>query len=429
MAEITTLNIGLVGLGTIGSGVIKILAEQREVLLKKTGLDVQLRTVCDLDLAGKQYLIGNSNAVTDFREVVEDPEIDLVIELIGGYNAARELTLESLRQGKTVVTANKALLALYGKEIFAAARESGQEIGFEAAVAGTIPVIRSIQSGLVANNIESIYGILNGTTNYVLTKMAQENWSYEEALGEAQRLGFAEADPTFDVEGTDACHKICLLSWLGFGARIPFDEIPHEGITHLARVDIQTAQKLGYEVKLLGIAKTTEEGIDCRVHPTMIPVDHILSSVQNEVNAVLVDSNYSGETTYIGKGAGSEPTAAAVLSDVLYYGARRYLAEKRLELPSVDEGQLMPRENSQSRFYIRLTTEDRSGILARVFEELGREDISVAQVVQEEEHEKDRVPIIIITHTTNVGKVERAVKKIQEEPFITGETVIIRVEE
>jgi homoserine dehydrogenase len=423
------IKIGIIGIGTVGSGVLNIIKENKECILKRSGIDINISKLCDLELKNKKDLISGFKTTTDCNEIIEDPEIHVVIELIGGYTSAKEIILKSLKNKKVIITANKALLALHGTDIFSTAHSNRVEIGFEAAVAGTIPILRSLKTGLIANKVHSIHGILNGTTNYILTKMTDEGIFYKEALKNAQELGFAEANPTFDVEGTDAAHKLTLLSWLAFDKKIDFNQVSSEGITDITPIDINYAGDMGYVIKLLGIAKDTSDGVECRVHPTMISKNHILASVKNEMNAVFIGSNYSGQTTYIGKGAGSFPTATSIISDVIYYGNRIDDSTKELELPEIYKtAHVKPSSEIISRFYFRFSAKDSPGVLAQITRILGNNNISISHVNQRVKG-VEPVDVIVVTHPAKEGDVKDAIVKIDKLSGILQKTVIIRVED
>lgn len=424
MKEVT---IGLIGFGTVGSGVYNIIKNNGDLIQQRTGLQLKIKTICDLrtDIVAKAV---KGITVTDnWKEVINDKHIDFVIELIGGIEPAKKIVLEALKKGKSVISANKKLLAEEGKDLFKATTQYAQ-IGFEAAVAGGIPCILSLQEGLVANKVKTIMGILNGTTNYILTQMENTQQPFPEALKDAQEQGFAEADPTFDIEGQDAGHKISLLSMLAFGKNIDFKKIPIEGITKINNIDIAYARDMGYTIKLLGIAKNINNKIDIRVHPTMIPNSHPLATVREENNAVMFDCDMTDPILLYGKGAGSFPTASAVLSDVI-----RISTHKNSEQPTVwseeEADYLLPAERV-SRYYIRVHTIDEPGILSEISGILGKHSISIASVMQKEWDSKENyVPLILMTHEAPEMAILKAVEEINNFEFTEKDTVIIRVED
>lgn len=380
------VKIGLIGFGTVGSGVYHILEKNGNIIENRTGLKLKIKTICDLrtDLVAKE--VKNITVTDNWKEIVNDKEIDFIIELIGGIEPAKTIVLEALKNGKSVVSANKKLLAEEGKDIFKAVTQHAH-IGFEAAVAGGIPCILSLQKGLVANNVKTIMGILNGTTNYILTQMENTQQPFPEALKDAQDKGFAEADPTFDIEGQDAGHKISLLSMLAFGKNIDFSKVPIEGITKINNIDISYARDMGYTIKLLGIAKNINNKIDIRVHPTMIPNEHPLATIRNENNAVMFDCDMTDPVLLYGKGAGSYPTASAVLSDVIQISTHQN--SEKPAMWSEEEAEYLLPEERISRYYIRVHTIDKPGILSKISGILGKHSISIASVMQKEWDSKE----------------------------------------
>jgi homoserine dehydrogenase len=398
------VKVGIIGLGTVGAGVAEILLNEKQLLANRSGIQIELKTVVDiswdksskLDLGG---VVKSSNAY----DILNDPEIDVVVETIGGFDPAREFVKTALQNRKHVVTANKALIATFGKELFELAVDNRVNLLFEASVGGGIPIIKGLREGLVANNIQNIFGILNGTSNYILTKMHTENVSFSEALAEAQRLGFAEADPTLDVEGGDAAHKIAILASLASSSIVDHDSVYVEGITRISSLDISFAKELGYTIKLLAICRVLENGLDVRVHPTLVPDWHLLASVSNELNAVFVQSDYVGNTMFYGPGAGQRPTASAVVADIIDAAKYKCLEGHRmLYKPAINpkaEAVVVPLEQITNRFYLRMYTYDAPGILAQISGILGEEKVSISSVMQLETHEKDNyVPLVILTH-------------------------------
>jgi homoserine dehydrogenase len=418
------IRIGLVGAGTVGQGVIKILQNSSELIRERTGAILELKMVCDknpaIEKAHKDIF------TSDYQKITTHPDIDIVVELVGGTGFAFEVVKSALENKKSVVTANKALLSEKGKQLFALAKENQVEIGYEASVAGTIPIIRSIKTSLVANDFVSLYGILNGTTNFILTKMEEENLGYEEALKIAQDLGFAEKDPTFDVEGIDAAHKVSILASIAFNKSLRIQDIYVEGISRISPTEIQFARELGYRIKLLGICKKNEDKIEARVHPTMIPIQHPIANVRNEMNAVYIDTNYSGPLVFSGKGAGSLPTASAVVSDLVFYGTRfgqKDFSEKNLYEPA----SLVTLDESEERFYLRFNTVDRPGVISAITGVLGSHQISISSVRQYEPS-TEPVKLIIITHKAQESKVRLSLEEIDKCEFIKEKSVMMRLE-
>lgn len=437
------IGVGLVGLGTIGTGVHKVLADNAEVIEQRLGFPLKLVRIADLDtetdrgidLTGVQF-------DSDTEGLIHDPNVDIVIELIGGYDVAKRITLASIEAGKHVVTANKALLALHGEEIFGAAQAKGVDVAFEASVGGGIPVLRALREGLAANKIESVHGILNGTTNYVLTEMESTGEDFEVVLKRAQDLGYAEADPSFDVDGIDAAHKLSLLAAMAFGAKVAFKELPTEGLRGLVPLDFEMAEQCGYRIKLLGIAKSVVgadgvERLDARVHPTMVPIDSMLANVDGAMNAVAVTGNAVGPTLYYGAGAGEMPTASAVVGDLMEIareirrsgkGGRvaplSYVAGNLVEMPLLDIGGL------EARCYLRFTAADRPGVLGHITGALGERGVGIETALQEGEGDgQGSVPIIILTHPAREAAVRDAIDEIDGHDDVTEPTCLIRIEE
>lgn len=417
------LKIGLIGFGTVGSGVYTLLQDNNEIITLRTGVDVVIKTICDLntDIVRKNT---TGIKITDkWRDIIDDPEIDIVVELIGGIEPAGNIIKSSLESGKNVVTANKMLLAEKSIEILETIAKTGNSIGFEAAVGGGIPCILSLKKGLVANRIKSVTGILNGTTNYILSKMEDDGITFDEALKGAQKKGFAESDPTFDVEGIDAGHKIAILAMLSYGRSFNFKDLSIEGITKISPIDISYAHDMGYAIKLLGITKMVKGKLDIRVHPTMIPKNHPMASVRNEFNSIMFDTDMADAVVLTGKGAGSRPTASSVISDIVdlassngYMGA--FTGEAELMLPS----------ERISRYYIRLLTEDSPGILSKISGVLGNYKISIASVIQKEVNEAN-VPLIIVTHEAIESEMFQCIEEIKKFDFVKDSITIIRVED
>jgi homoserine dehydrogenase len=431
------LRVGLLGIGTVGSGTFEVLARNQEEIRRRAGCAIEIAVVADLDTARAAAIVqGRARVVADAAAVVADPDIDVVVELIGGYGIAKKLVLEAIRQGKHVVTANKALLAVHGTEIFAAARERGVTVAFEAAVAGGIPIIKALREGLTANRIEWVAGIINGTTNFILSEMRAKGLDFGTVLKEAQRLGYAEADPTFDIEGVDAAHKATILSAIAFGVPVQFDKAHVEGITALQAADIRYAEQLGYRIKLLGIARRRERGIELRVHPTLIPSTRLIANVEGAMNAVVVKADAVGTTLYYGKGAGSEPTASAVIADLVDI-ARLQSADPGHRVPhlafqpgSLADTPILPISEVVTSYYLRLVVADKAGVLARITGILAEHDISIDAVLQRESAEGEKqTDLIILTHDTVEGRMAAALAQMQALATVLAPIVKLRKEE
>jgi len=432
-----TIQVGLLGIGTVGSGVFNVLQRNREEIWRRAGRHIEITVVADLDTARAKAVVGDkARVVSDAREVIANPEIDIVIELIGGYGIARTLVMEAIAAGKHVVTANKALLAVHGTEIFAAAREKGVVVAFEAAVAGGIPIIKALREGLTANRIEWIAGIINGTTNFILSEMRSKGLDFAVALKEAQRLGYAEADPTFDIEGIDAAHKATIMSAIAFGVPVQFERAHVEGITKLQAADIRYAEQLGYRIKLFGITKRRPGGIELRVHPTLVPAQRLIANVEGAMNAVVVHGDAVGTTLYYGKGAGSEPTASAVIADLVDI-TRLHTADPDHRVPylafqpgALQDTPILPIEAVVTSFYLRLVVADEAGVLARITGILAEHGISIDAVLQRESGEgEDQTDVIILTHDTVEGEMNKAIAQMQALPTVRAPIVRIRKEE
>lgn len=432
-----TIRVGLLGIGTVGHGTFSVLNRNQEEITRRAGRPIQISMVADKDLdRAKRLTEGVAVTLTeDAFEVVRSPDVDVVVELIGGYGVARELVLEAISHGKHVVTANKALLAVHGNEIFAAARKQGVMVAFEAAVAGGIPVIKAVREGLSANRIEWIAGIINGTTNFILSEMRDKGLSFDEVLKEAQRLGYAEADPTFDIEGFDAAHKITLLSALAFGTPVQFEKAYVEGITKLKAEDIRYAEQLGYRIKLLGITRRTACGIELRVHPTLVPQKRLIANVEGAMNAVLVQADAVGSTLYYGKGAGSEPTASAVIADLVDV-ARLNSADPLQRVPylafqddQLSDEPILPMSDVRTAYYLRLSVEDKAGVLADITRILADQAISIDAMIQREPEDGDEcTDIIILTHSTTEHAMNAAISQIEALSVVRGEVTRLRQE-
>jgi homoserine dehydrogenase len=435
------IKVGLLGIGTVGSGTFNVLKRNQAEIKGRAGRAIEITMVADLDVArAKQLTNGECEVVNDANLVVNNPDIDIVIELIGGYGIARDLVMKAIANGKHVVTANKALLATHGTEIFKAAQEKGVMVAFEAAVAGGIPIIKALREGLTANRIEWIAGIINGTTNFILSEMRDKGLDFSEVLKEAQRLGYAEADPTFDIEGVDAAHKATLMSAIAFGIPVQFDKAYVEGITRLQATDIQYAEQLGYRIKLLGIAKRTrvngKDGIELRVHPTLIPAKRLIANVEGAMNAVLVQGDAVGATLYYGKGAGSEPTASAVIADLVDI-TRLATADPGHRVPhlafqpdSMSDTPILPMSEITTSYYLRMQVADQPGVLADITRILADSTISIDAMLQKEPAEGEtRADIIMLTHQTQEKNIVAAIEKIEALATVVGNVTKIRLEQ
>ena len=433
------IQVGLLGIGTVGSGTFNVLTRNQEEIRRRAGRGIEITMVADLNVERAREIVGDqAQVVADARAVVANPAIDIVVELIGGYGIARTLVLEAIAAGKHVVTANKALLAVHGTEIFAAAREKGVMVAFEAAVAGGIPIIKALREGLTANQVQWVAGIINGTTNFILSEMRDKGLDFDVVLKEAQRLGYAEADPTFDVEGVDAAHKLTIMSAIAFGIPMQFDKAHVEGITKLAAADIRYAEQLGYRIKLLGIAKRRDDvgGIELRVHPTLVPAKRLIANVEGAMNAVMVQGDAVGTTLYYGKGAGSEPTASAVIADLVDI-TRLHTADPDHRVPHLafqpDELRttpILPVEQVRTAFYLRLRVADQKGVLSAITAILAGADISIDAVLQRESADgENQTDLIILTHETQEGAMRAALAQMQALPTVLAPIVSLRKEE
>ena len=435
------IQVGLLGIGTVGSGVFNVLQRNQDEISRRAGRGIEIAMVADLDVERAKSVVGpNVQVVNDARAVIANPDIDIVIELIGGYGVAKALVLEAIAAGKHVVTANKALLAVHGTEIFAAASAKGVMVAFEAAVAGGIPIIKALREGLTANRIQWLAGIINGTTNFILSEMRDKGLDFDVVLKEAQRLGYAEADPTFDIEGVDAAHKATIMSAIAFGIPVQFDKAYVEGITKLGATDIRYAEQLGYRIKLLGITKRTDKGVELRVHPSLVPSKRLIANVEGAMNAVVVQSDAVGATLYYGKGAGSEPTASAVIADLVDI-TRLHTADPLHRVPylafqpdSLSDLPVLPMSEVVTSYYLRLRVADQTGVLARVTSLLAEAGISIDAVLQREADQvggegATSTDLIILTHDTREGTMNDALAKLQQLPTVLAPIVRIRKEE
>jgi homoserine dehydrogenase len=435
--SIKPINVGLLGIGTVGGGTFTVLQRNAEEIARRAGRPIRIVVVADRNVELAKKVTGGACRVTDDAfSVVSDPEVDIVIELIGGYGVAKELVLKAIANGKHVVTANKALLATHGNEIFKAAQDKGVMVAFEAAVAGGIPIIKAVREGLTANRIEWIAGIINGTTNFILSEMRDKGLSFDTVLKEAQRLGYAEADPTFDIEGVDAAHKITILAALAFGIPMQFDKAYIEGISKLDAIDIKYAEQLGYRIKLLGITKRTPEGVELRVHPTLIPSKRLIANVEGAMNAVVVQGDAVGATLYYGKGAGAEPTASAVIADLVDV-TRMHTADPLNRVPhlafqpnAMADLKILPMDEVQTSYYLRLRVQDKPGVLADITRILADEQISIDAVIQKEPEEgEEQTDLIMLTHLTREKRINAAIVKIEALGVVAGKVTKLRLEE
>jgi homoserine dehydrogenase len=450
------IQVGLLGIGTVGSGVVNVLKRNQHEILRRAGRGIEITMVADLDVARARSLVdADVTVVSDGRAVIANPEIDIVIELIGGYGIARQLVMESIEAGKHVVTANKALLAVHGTEIFAAAHRKGVMVAFEAAVAGGIPIIKALREGLTANSIEWIAGIINGTTNFILSEMRDKGLDFDVALKDAQRLGYAEADPTFDIEGVDAAHKATIMSAIAFGIPVQFDKAYVEGITKLGAQDIRYAEQLGYRIKLLGITKRSIDkasgvlrGIELRVHPSLVPSRRLIANVEGAMNAVMVQGDAVGTTLYYGKGAGSEPTASAVIADLVDV-TRLHTVDAAHRVPhlafqpdAMSDAQVLPMSEVVTSYYLRLRVADEAGVLAKVTGLLAAAGISIDAMLQREAGQVagegrpaegaraiPQTDLIILTHSVREGTMNEVIAQMQCLPTVLAPITRIRKEE
>ena len=431
------INVGLLGLGTVGGGTLTVLRRNAGEITRRAGREIRIKMAADRNLEMARKLAGPELEITaDPMEVVNNPDIDIVVELIGGTTLAKELILKAIANGKHVVTANKALLALHGNEIFQAAQAKGVMVAFEAAVAGGIPIIKALREGLTANRIEWIVGIINGTTNFILTEMRDKGLAFDTVLKQAQELGYAEADPTFDIEGIDAAHKLTIMAAIGFGIPMQFDKAYTEGISKLTKEDISYAEELGYRIKLLGITKRTDQGIELRVHPTLIPTKRLIANVEGVMNAVLVKGDAVGATMYYGRGAGAEPTASAVVADLVDV-TRMLTSDPENRVPhlafqpdALSDVPVLPIDEVRTCYYLRLRVFDKPGVLADVTRILADLGISIDAMIQKEPAEgEEQADVILLTHETVEKHINQAIAKIEALPSISGKVTRIRMEE
>ena len=429
------INVGIIGFGTVGAGVYEILTANRALIRKRVGVDVAVKKIADLDIETDRGVPVDRDLLTgDVNQVIDDPEIHVVVEVIGGLTVARDIILRAMERGKHVITANKALLAESGAEIYAAAQTCGVNLGFEASVAGGIPIINALRHGLSANDIRTVMGILNGTSNYILTKMTREGLSYDPVVQEAVKLGYAEDPPTLDVDGTDAAHKLTILISIISGAPVSFGAIYREGITHLTPDDIRFADEFGYCVKLLAIVRNLGDRFEVRVHPTMIPKDHILANVNEAFNAIYIEGDFVGPGLYYGLGAGRRPTASATCADLMDLAREISLGTSGLMPPlahvesSDDPIRIQPMDELDTAYYFRFSALDSPGVLSRIAGILGEHRISISAVIQKGREINGSVPIVMLTHVAQESNVQKAVSLLDEMDILTSKTVIVRVE-
>jgi homoserine dehydrogenase len=430
------IHAALLGVGTVGGGVWTVLQRNADEIARRAGSTIDIRVVADKDVAHARAVTGNAVPVlADAFSAIADPEIDIVIELIGGTGVAKDLVLAAIEKGKHVVTANKALLALHGNDIFAAAHKKGVVVAFEAAVAGGIPMIKALREGLAANRIQWLAGIINGTTNFILSEMRDKGLPFDRVLKEAQRLGYAESDPTFDIEGIDAAHKLAIMSAIAFGIPLQFEQAHIEGISQLDATDIQYAEQLGYRIKLIGLTRRRPEGFELRVHPTLVPSRRLIANVEGAMNAVLVQGDAVGATLYYGKGAGAEPTASAVIADLVDV-ARTHCADPGHRVPhlafqpdQICPGNILHLSDIETGYYLRLRVDDKTGVLADITRILADERISIDALLQREPLENEtQTDIIILTHVTRESAADSAIAKIQALAAVQGPITKLRVE-
>lgn len=430
----SSVKVGIIGFGTVGSGTTRILLQNREVIKERTGIDIELRGIADRNITTDRGIkLPEGVLTTDAYAVINDPEIDIVVELIGGIRPAKDFLLDAIKNKKHVVTANKALLATEGADIFKLADENGVHVGFEASVAGGIPIIKAMREGLVANRFNAIYGIINGTCNYILSKMTKEGAGFAETLAEAQRLGYAEADPTFDIEGIDTAHKLTILASLAYGIPLSYDALYKEGITKITAEDISFAKEFGYKIKLLAIAMVQNNDVQIRVHPTMVPDNYLLSKIDDVFNAVYVEGDAVGSTLYYGRGAGDMPTGSAVVADIVDIAkaikscyaikgrgyTQFYQPSAALKLKDIND--------IYSKYYFRFSALDRPGVLSKISGVLGQNNISISAVIQKGRNTDAAVPLVILTHIAKERDVKNAIKAIDALDVVADKTMIIRV--
>lgn len=429
----SAIGVGIIGFGTVGTGTARILLRQRRELQRKLGFPVILKKIADIDTKrDREIRLPRRILINDSNQILNDPEIDIVVELIGGIHPAKEIILKAVKNGKHVVTANKALLAMRGDALFRAAAKNSMDIGFEASVAGSIPIVKIVRESLIANRIKNIYGIINGTANYILTKMTEEGVDFSTALREAQKLGYAEADPTFDIEGLDSAHKLAILASLSFGITFSFNRIYTEGITNITPLDIQFASEFGFSIKLLAIAKLAGKDVEVRVNPTMVPTGDLISSVKGVFNAIYVEGDATGPALYYGKGAGEMPTGSAVVSDIVDI-ARNIKTGAADRIPGInlseDTGLTIKKmEDVRTCYYLRLSAIDKPGVLSKISGILGNRDISIRSMIQKGRKKERAVPLVLMTHEAREKDMVLALKEIRKLKTVSGKPVCLRVE-
>jgi homoserine dehydrogenase len=437
MSTIKPIQVGLLGIGTVGSGTFSVLSRNGAEITRRAGREIQIAMVADLNTKRAEEIVaGRARVTANADDIINNPDIDIVVELIGGYTVAKTLVLKAIAAGKHVVTANKALLATHGNEIFAAARQAGVMVAFEAAVAGGIPIIKALREGLTANRIEWLAGIINGTSNFILSEMRDKGLAFADVLKEAQRLGYAEADPTFDIEGVDAAHKLTIMSAIAFGIPMQFEKAHIEGISKLTKEDIEYAEGLGYRIKLLGITRRAANGFELRVHPTLIPTKRLIANVEGVMNAVMVKGDAVGTTLYYGAGAGSEPTASAVVADLVDI-TRLHTADPENRVPhlafqpdQMASTPILPIGEIETSYYLRLRVKDQPGVLADITRILADQKISIDAMLQKEPAEgEEQVNIIMLTHKAIEKNVDKAIAGIEDLPVVLGKVTRIRLEE
>jgi homoserine dehydrogenase len=434
MATKDSINVGLIGFGTVGTGTARILIENADIIRRRLGVPVVLKKISDLDVKRERGIaLKGVQLTTNAQDIFTDSEIDVVVELIGGYKPAKEFILEAIKNKKHVVTANKALLAVHGEEIYAAAEKTGVTLGFEASVAGGIPILAAVRNGLAANHIKSIYGIVNGTCNYILTLMTNAGRRFEDVLKEAQSMGYAEADPTFDIEGIDSAHKLAVLTMLAYGTPVRFDDIYTEGISKITPLDIDFAKELGYKIKLLAITKMVNGEVEARVHPTMLPGEYPIATVDGVFNALSIVGDAVGSTMFYGRGAGDMPTGSAVVSDIIDIG-RDILAgcTNRTPVAAFRERsslKIRKMDDITSCYYLRFSAMDKPGVLSRISGVLGKNNISISSVIQKGRGTAEAVPLVMMSHEAVERDVRKALDEINKMDCVAGPTMVLRVEE
>jgi homoserine dehydrogenase len=425
---VQSVNVGIIGFGTVGSGTARIILRNNDIISERSGIKLVLRRIADLDTKTDRGIKLEKGVLTnDGKAIIHDPDIDIVVELIGGIHPAKEFILEAFRNNKHVITANKALLATEGNELFEAARQNNVYLGYEASVAGGIPIIKVLREGLVANRVLSVFGIINGTSNYILTKMTSEGVDFLSALKEAQKLGYAEADPTFDIEGIDSAHKLTIITSLAYGIPLSFGRVYREGISKIASIDIEFARELGYKIKLLAITKAMDGQVEMRVHPTMVPEDYLISKVDGVFNAVYVVGDSVGETLYYGRGAGDLPTGSAVVSDIVDIAMKKGCLHHN-PLKPYGNFTLKEIDEIESMYYFRFTAIDRPSVLSKISGILGANNISIASVIQKGRKEGEAVPLVVLTHKSKEKNVKKAMREIDDLDVVADRTVFVRVE-